>query len=304
MKQARRVRWHHAVAWGVLLLVILAGCTPSASSSDDSPFPSRADSMQEPAEHCVLFDDPQIIDDWFYVMPNVPEIEVGLVFVDEIPGITRGLTLETIGFTYTAVLGGVESDACARVGPGQDAIHCMIDPFDQAGFGQVQALSVYASGCPDPIYESEIELPAFDYDRCDFFDVFTTEAMVDQTSPNLEIYVTRSGGIPGPSTWDLSDYPGFDAMPLLYSAFFDDVEASEVNERTSDPGRLYGVFEVPDVYLMTSREYRLYVNQCDTPIHSEWFQIYIPSPTPCQPPPGGCPQGFEWLQDQCICWAN
>jgi hypothetical protein len=181
---------------------------------------------------------------------------------------------------------------------------CLVSSFDQAHFGQSQTVSVYVSGCPDPIYESVIELPAFDYSRCDFFDVFTIEALVDQTNPNLEIFATRTGGIPGPSTWDLSGYPGFDRMPLSYNAFFDDVEASEVVERSSHPGRLYGVFSVPDVYLMTSREYRLYVNQCESPIHSEWFHIYIPSPTPCQPPPTGCPPGFEWWQDQCICGAN
>jgi hypothetical protein len=307
MKQVTEAGPRHAAIWLVLLLIVLGGCTPSAGQSDDdSSFPSRIDSLQteEPAEHCILFEDPQIADDWFYVMPNVPEVELGFVFVGAIPGMGRGISLGPGMLEYTAVLGEVESDVCALEGTSQDRMSCLVSSFDQANFGQSQTVSVYVSGCPDSIYESEIELPAFDYDRCDFFDVFTMEAMVDQTSPNLEIYATRTGGIPGPSTWDLSGYPGFDQMPLLYSAYFDDVEASEVVERSSYPGRLYAVFDVPDVYLMTSREYRLYVNQCDSPIHSEWFQIYIPSPTPCQPPPGGCPPGFDWWQDQCICGAN
>jgi hypothetical protein len=192
------------------------------------------------------------------------------------------------------------------VGLSQERMTCTVSSFDQSNFGQNQPLSLYVSGCPDPIYQSSIELPAYEYNRCDFFDVFDMDSMVDQTSPNLEIYVTRTGGIPGPPTWEMGYYPGFDQMPLRFSAYFDDVAATEVVVRDTHPGRLYGVFEVPASYLYTTREYRLYVNQCETPIYSEWLLIYPPTPTPdvCQPPPGGCPPGSDWWQELCVCGAN
>ena len=136
--------------------------------------------------------------------------------------------------------------------------------------------------------------------------MFDMDSMVDQTSPKLEIYITKTGGIPGPPSWELGNYPGFDQMPLQFSATFDDIAATDVGVRDTHPGRLYSVFEVPASYLHTAREYRLFVNQCETPIYSEWLLVYPPTATPdiCRPPPGGCPLGSDWWPEQCICGAN
>ena len=304
----------HGAAWILIMLVILSGCTSSPDQAGETPpsdpFPQRIpdDEAGELPAYCSDYDDALITDAWFFVMPNVPEVQVELLFSDRIPGMALVAPEDPFQFEYSAVLGEPPGRACVPMEPNLEGISCTFSQFDQAYFGQSQPLSVYVQDCPDPIYQSEIALPAFDYSRCEFFEVFEMDAIMSHPGTYLEIYVTRSGGIPGPPSWELNLYPGFDQMPLLFSATFDNIAATEVGALDDYPGRLLSAFEIPSSYLYSPRAFKLYVNQCETPIYSEMITVYLPAAVPttvvCQPPPGGCLSGSDWWQDDCKCGAN
>jgi hypothetical protein len=275
----------------------------------------QAPELRYTSEHCSAFFQTQITSDWFFSNANDPQVQLGFRFSNGIPGITFETPGDPFPYIYTATLGTTESEGCLHLNINEDTMKCFVNPLDQAMFGQTQPVSVYVSGCSEPIYTSNILLPAFDYSRCDIFSQFNYGLHVSRASTNLQFYVTRSGGIPGPSTWDLTGYPGFDQMPLFYYAFFDNVTTMDANFSSDNQGALFTNFEVPYAYLVSPREFRLYTNQCDSPIFSKTIQVIKPTvnPTATQtgngnPPPtpvvcGGPPpftcQVFDWGSCRC-----
>jgi len=253
----------------------------------------QAPELRYTSEHCSAFFQTQITSDWFLANANDPQVQLNFRFTNGIPGITFETPGDLFPYIYTAILGDTESEGCSRLNINEDTMKCFVSPVDQAMFGQTQPVSVYVSGCSEPIYTSNILLPAFDYSRCDIFSQFNYGLHVSRASTNLQFYVTRSGGIPGPPGWALTGYPGLDLMPLYYYAFFDDISTMDVNNPYDNPGALFTNFEVPYAYLVSPREFKLYTNQCESPIFSKTIQVLNPTqvPNPTQtgsgnPPPG------------------
>jgi hypothetical protein len=280
----------------------------------------QAPGFQDTGEHCNAFSQTQITNDWFIANTENPQVQLNFSFSNGIPDITFETPDDPFPYIYTATLGDAESGGCTRLNINEDTMKCIVNPLDQSSFGQLQPVSVYVSGCSEPIYQSNIILPEYDYSRCDIFSQFNYGLHVSRASTNLQFYITKSGGIPGPNTWDLADYPGFDQMFLFYFAFFDDISTMEINNPNNDPGVLFVDFEVPYDYLVSPREFRLYTNQCASPIFSKTIQVIKPAmnptatqtgndnppPTPvvCEGPPPFTCQIFDWGSCRCTKCAD
>jgi hypothetical protein len=187
--------------------------------------------------------------------------------MEQVPGIVYTPANDPLPFDYSATLGSLASFTCSS--QGEEAIRCMIYNLDENMYGTTQTLSLFVSGCNEPIYQAEVDLPSLRDNRCEVFDDIPMVLHLVAAAPGyLELAVEMPGGVPGLEV----DYDG---LPAGYKAFIYSYETGQYLGTNNcalnpvRPNRVYCSFVIPAKLMNTSLQFSLQYDNCTFPVFSQ-----------------------------------